>query len=68
MASIYRKIKKTISDRINLVLGIPSLWGGVHWGRLVDRIGVPALLIGKRGETSLVAGTGPNGRRRCQIQ
>ena len=53
--------------------GLPRSWI-VEWCdetrdfRLADPTGVPALLIGKRGEASLVAGTGPDGRLRCEIQ
>ncbi len=66
--SIYRKIKNPFPVVSTLCRGTPSLWSTVHGGRLGSPIGVPAALIGERGETSLVAGAGPDGVPRCQIR
>ena len=38
------------------------------WGRLSNPIGVPAILIGMSGESSLVVYAGPNSASRCQIR
>ena len=66
--SIYRKIKNPFPVVSTLCRGSSSLWSGAHGGRLGSPIGVPAALIGERGETSLVAGAGPDGVPRCQMR